>query len=211
MSDPIAYSASSDPDTMYMDQAMKQPDRKQFIKAMVDEVAAHTNNGYCKLLLKSEVPTGIKILPSVWAMKQKRQIATREIYKWKARLNLHGGKQENGVNYWETYAATLAWPPICFMLTMALIKSWHTGQIDFTLAYPQADVECDLYMELLKGFEVTQSSNQCCLQILKNIYGQKHAGRTWALHLKRDLLSIGFVQSVADNCTFFRGTTIFMV
>ena len=28
MLDPIAYSASSDPDTMYMDQAMKQPDRK---------------------------------------------------------------------------------------------------------------------------------------------------------------------------------------
>ena len=46
MSDPIVYSASSDPDTMYMDQAMKQLDRKQFIKAMIDEVAAHTNNGH---------------------------------------------------------------------------------------------------------------------------------------------------------------------
>ena len=211
MSDPIAYSASSDPDTMYMDQAMKQPDRKQFIKAMVDEVAAHTNNGHWKLLLKSDVPTGIKILPSVWAMKRKRRIATQQVYKWKARLNIHGGKQEYGVNYWETYAATLAWPPICFMLTLSIIKSWHTWQIDFTLAYPQADVECDLYMELPKGFEVKANSNHHCLQIIKNIYGQKQAGRTWALHLKRGLLSIGFVQSLADDCIFYKGTTIFMV
>ena len=208
MSDPIAYSASSDPDTMYMDQAMKQPDRKQFIKAMVDEVTAHTNNGHWKLILKSEVPHGTKVLPSVWAMKRKRRIATREVYKWKARLNLHGGKQEYGVNYWETYAATLAWPPIRFMLTLSIIKSWHTRQIDFTLAYPQADVECDLYMDLPKGFEVSRDNDQYCLQIIKNIYGQKQAGRTWALHLKKGLLSIGFTQSSADDCIFFRGSTI---
>ena len=185
MSDPIAYSASSDPDTMYMDQAMKQLDRKQFITAMVDEVAAHTNNGHWKLLLKSEVPTGIKILPLVWAMKQKCWIAAQQVYKWKAQLNIHSGKQEYGVHYyWETYAATLAWPTICFMLMLSIIKSWHTWQIDFTLAYSQADVECDLYMELPKGFKVSQGSNQYCLEIIKNIYGQKQTGRTWALHLK---------------------------
>lgn len=78
-------------------------------------------------------------------MKRKRRIATREVYKWKARLNLHGEKQEYGVkNYWEPYAATLLlWPPIRFMLTLALLKGWSSCQIDFTLAYPQADAECD--------------------------------------------------------------------
>ena len=53
MSDPITYSASSDPDVMYVDQAMKQPDRKQFIKAMAEEVEAHTNNHHWQLIQKS--------------------------------------------------------------------------------------------------------------------------------------------------------------
>ena len=207
----MAYSASTDPDTMYMEQAMLQPDRKQFLKAMADEVNAHTQNGHWKLILRSEVPPGVKVLPSVWAMKRKRRIATREVYKWKARLNLHGGKQEYGVNYWETYAATLAWPPIRFLMTLAIIKSWHTWQIDFTLAYPQADVECDLYMEIPRGFQVGNGNNKHCLQIIKNIYGQKQAGRTWAIYLKRGLLSIGFIQSLADECIFFKGGIIFMV
>ena len=123
---PIAYAASSDPNTMYLDQAMKQPDRKQFIQVMAEEVAAHTNNQHWRLILKLQVPCGTSILPSVWAMRHKRRITTREIYKWKARLNIHGGKQEYGVNYWETYAATLAWPPIQFLLTLTIIKSWHT-------------------------------------------------------------------------------------
>ena len=72
MSDPIAYAASSDPDTMYLNQAMKQPDKRQFILAMVEEMEAHTSNNHWKLILKSQVPPGTKILPSVWAMKRKR-------------------------------------------------------------------------------------------------------------------------------------------
>ena len=120
-------------------------------------------------------------------------------------------EQEYGVNYWETYSATLAWSPKQLLLTLTIIKLWHTQQLDFTLAYLQTDVECDLYMDIPRGFDVGDSSNKYCLQILKNIYGQKQAGRTWALHFKKGLMSVGFEQSVVDDCIFFRGTTIFMV
>jgi hypothetical protein len=82
----------------------------------------------------------------------------------------------------------------------------------FTLAYPQADVECDLYMELPKGFMIEGDTNkEYCWQIIKNIYGQKQAGRTWALHLKAGLKQIGFEQSAIDNCIFYKQSTIFMV
>ena len=162
MSNPIAYAASADKDTMYMHQAMRQPDKKQFIQAMVEEVTAHTKNGHWKIIPRSQVPEGTKVLPSVWSMKRKRRILTREVYKWKARLNLHGGKQELGINYWETYAATLSWPPIRFMLTVALMKGWCTRKINFTLAYPQADIECDIYMEIPLGFSFNGSRKPTC-------------------------------------------------
>ena len=133
-----------------------------------------------------------------------------EVYKWKARLNIHGGKQEHGVNYWETYAATLSWPPICFLLTMLIINKWRTRQIDFTLAYPQADIECDLYMDIPRGFDVEGGRANYCLKLIKNIYGQKQAGRTWSQHLKRGLIKIGFVQSAVDECIFYRNNTLFL-
>ena len=37
-------------------------------------------------------------------MKRKRNIQTQEIYKWKAHLNIHGGQQELGEDYFETYS-----------------------------------------------------------------------------------------------------------
>ena len=157
------------------------------------------------------MPEGVKVLPSMWAMKGKRRISTGEVYKWKARLNLHGGKQEHGINYWETYSATLAWPTIRFMLTQSIIMGWKTRQIDFTLAYPQADAECQLYMDIPKGFKVLEGNENYCLKILKNIYGQRQAGQVWSLHLKKGLLKCGCKQSTVDDCVFFKPSVIFMV
>ena len=44
------------------------------------------------------------------------RISPGEVYKWKARLNVHGGKQEHGVNYWETYAPVIGWTTIRLFL-----------------------------------------------------------------------------------------------
>jgi DNA-nicking Smr family endonuclease len=137
MSQQLAFAANkSDPDTMYMHQAMRQPDKEQFKKAMQEEINAHTENKHREIIPQDQVPEGVKVLPSVWTMKQKRRISNGEVYKWKARLNLHGGKQEYSINYWETYAATLAWTTIQCLLTYSIIIGLQTRQIDFTLAYP---------------------------------------------------------------------------
>jgi hypothetical protein len=153
MENPIAFAASTNPDVMYLDQAMKEPDKAKFEEAMLLEVKAHTDNGNWIIVKKSQVPIGTKILPAVWAMRRKRKIATGEAYKYKARLNVHGGKQEYGVNFWETYAPVIAWATIRLYLILAILNRKVTRQIDFVLAFPQADIECDLYMEIPRGFQ----------------------------------------------------------
>jgi hypothetical protein len=150
----LAYAASADPDTMYFHEAMREPDSAEFVKATGEEVQSHTENEVWELVPRSSVPPGTKILPAVWAMKHKRRIATREVYKWKARLNIDGSKQEEGVNYWETFSPVASWAAIRMVLITTLIHGWFTKQIDFVLAYTQADVECQLYMAIPKGFEV---------------------------------------------------------
>ena len=41
-----------------------------------------------------------------------------------------------------------------------------------------------------------------CLRLLKNLYGLKQAPRNWHLHCVKFIKSLGFVQSVLDNCHF---------
>ena len=206
----FAFAASKDPDTMYYHEAMKEPDKKEFLKAMEKEVQSHTDNGVWELVRKEDVPNNQKILPAVWAMKRKRRIATREVYKWKARLNIDGSKQEEGINYWETFSPVASWSTIRLMLVLILIKGWETRQIDFVLAYTQADVECEMYMAIPKGFEV-DGDGEYALKLVKNLFGQKQAGRVWNIHLVDKLKGIGFRQSEIDECLFYKGACIFVL
>jgi hypothetical protein len=107
--DPMSLLAKNDKDTMYFDQAMNQHDIPQFIKAAIDEVATHQDNGHWEVVPISNVPENITVLDAVWSMKRKLRLLTDEIYKWKVRLNIHGGQQELGINYWETYAPVVTW------------------------------------------------------------------------------------------------------
>jgi hypothetical protein len=76
---------TSDPDTMYHHQAMKQPDAEEFWKAMKKEWNDQLQNGNFTLIHRSRVLEGATILPAVWQMKRKRDIKTRRIKKYKAR------------------------------------------------------------------------------------------------------------------------------
>eukprot|EP00957_Ditylum_brightwellii_P156179 11887705-Ditylum_brightwellii.AAC.1 len=63
---------------MYFHQAIKQPDAPQFVEAIIKEINGHIERGHWQLIPIADVPKGTKILDAVWAMKQKRDIKTRQ-------------------------------------------------------------------------------------------------------------------------------------
>jgi hypothetical protein len=177
-SNPITFSATSDPDTMYWHQVMQEPDKAEFLKAAVSEVKSHVDNHDFTLMRRDELPKSTRVLAAVWSVKRKRRILTRAIYKWKARLNCHGGKEEHRINFWETYSPVVNWYSIQLFLIISIMKGWETRQIDFVLVFPQADIEYDIYMEVPSvGFDLKQKKKDLCLKLWKNINGTKQAGR----------------------------------
>ena len=212
MSDPIALAATNNPDVLYLHEAMRAHDRDKFIEAMQKEIRDHEKRGHWEYVPIEDVPPGTKILPAVWSMKRKRRIATQEVYKWKARLNVHGGKQEKFVHFWETFSPVVAWFSIRLFLTLSLIRGWHARQIDFVLAYPQAEIETELYMQVPQGSSYKGSRKTHALRLKKNLFGQKQAGRVWNKHLKKGLTKgLGFVPSKIDECVFYRGSTVLFI
>jgi hypothetical protein len=74
-------------------------------------------------------------------MKRKRKPSTGKISKYKARMNVDGRK---GLHYEETYKPVVQWASIRFFISLAILSNWPTRQLDFVLAYTQADIERDL-------------------------------------------------------------------
>jgi hypothetical protein len=58
---PLAYAASADPDVMYLHEALIQPDKTQFLKAMMEEVEGQTRNKNLVLIKRSKLPKWARI------------------------------------------------------------------------------------------------------------------------------------------------------
>jgi hypothetical protein len=149
---------------------------------MIKEANDYTTRLHWALWEKRNVHAGHKILSAIWAFKSERRIDTRAVYKHKARINVHGGQQTYGVNYWETFSPVVNWFSVRLTLILSLIYQWKTRQIDFVLAFPQADVECELYMELPRSLKaatetltVSNSSRTCTVRSKLVVYGMS----TW--------------------------------
>ena len=105
---------------------MKVPARNDSKQEIYKEFNDHTVRKQWKILHIDLVPEGEKVMDSVWTMKRKRNIVTSDMYKWKARLNLHGGQQEYAVNLYETFSRVVSWTDVRLLIIHSIIYKWHT-------------------------------------------------------------------------------------
>ena len=65
--------------------------------------------------------------------------------------------------------------------------------IDFMMAYTQADMKTDIFMQLPAGTTIKEvDPNKHLLKLQKNLYGLKDSQVTWHEHIKASLLSREF-------------------
>ena len=68
------------------------------------------------------------------------------------------------------------------------------------MAYPQAPIKMDIYMELPQGIQTKhKNSKDHVLKMEKNMYGQKQAGRIWNSFLMNKLMSIVRIHNVTNR------------
>jgi hypothetical protein len=105
------------------------------MEAVIKEVNGHIDNDHWKLIPCTQVPEGMEVIPSVWAMQHKQDLTTGRVTKHKARLNLHGRKQEFGTNYYKTYAPVVTWFAIQLLIVFGILFNWALCQVK-TLSWP---------------------------------------------------------------------------
>jgi hypothetical protein len=76
MRNPMAFHAQMMGDILYLQQALKQPDAKKFVQAVVKEVNGHVDCKNWTLKKRSKAPKDIQVVPSVWSMQCKRDLTT---------------------------------------------------------------------------------------------------------------------------------------
>ena len=81
------------------------------------------------------------------------------------------------------------------LLPLCNIHGLHSKSIDFVLAFPQADLDVDIWMELPMGIVVGSHESESrgyVLKLKKSLYGLKQASLNWFEKLKQGLTGRGF-------------------
>ena len=106
----------------------------------------------------------------------------------------------------------VTWQTVCLFLILSLLLGWQSCQLDFVMGYPQAPAEMPLYMRLPQGYQRRGMSRKThALKLIRNVYGQKQAGRVWNKFMDKGMRDIGFTPSAFDPCLYYRGSILFLI
>lgn len=163
----------------------------------VDEINALLKNNTWTLVpaSPSQNPVGCK-----WIFRVKRH-PDGSIERHKARLVAKGFHQQQGIDYDETFSHVIKPATIRTVLCIAVSRGWSLRQLDVKNAFLHGFLNEDIYMIQPPGFiDPTKPTHVCKLN--KSLYGLKQAPRAWFHRMTSFLLSVGFIQSVADSSLF---------
>jgi hypothetical protein len=94
-----------------------------------------------------------KTIQAIWSFKRKR-FPDGSLNKHKAPLCAHSGMQQWGVSYWKMYSPMVNMLTVHLLLGLCNIHGWESKSIDFVLAFPQANLDKDIWMELPMGIVI---------------------------------------------------------
>jgi hypothetical protein len=115
--------------------------------------------------------------------------------------------QQWGTNYWETYSLVVNMVTVRLILLLNRIyNKLESKAIDFVLAFPQAELDVDIWMYLPIGFQVdTENESKCyILKLNKSLCGLKQASLNCFKKLKQGLIDRGFHPSAINPCFYFK-------
>ena len=104
---------------------LKQEYAADFIYAMIKAADDHDKRNHLKVVHHLEKLPGVKSILAIWCFRRKR-FPYGSINKHKARLCSHGGVQQYGFNFWETYCQTVNWNSVRFLIIVAQILKLDT-------------------------------------------------------------------------------------
>jgi hypothetical protein len=148
----------------------------------------------------SALPPGRILIKGRWVYKLKRN-PDHSIKEYKSRWVAKGFMQEEGIDYFETYAATLRSSTFRTVFALVAHYNWLLYQADVTGAFFHSLLQQDVYIEAPHGFY----SEQIC-KLRKSLYGLKQAPYLWYQALSTALEALGYLCLHADHCTFTNKT-----
>ncbi|KAI3770328.1 hypothetical protein L6452_01456 [Arctium lappa] len=148
-------------------------------------------------------PKGKTIIGTKWVFKIKKD-EDGTVIRNKARLVSKGYRQEEGIDYDETYAPVARLEAIRMFLAYAAHKNFTVFQMDVKTAFLNGILKEEVYVSQPEVFVNQEKPNHVYI-LDKALYGLKQAPRAWYDVLSTFLVKYGFSKGTAVDVRTYRG------
>jgi hypothetical protein len=185
------------------EEAMKHPGWRA---SMTDKIESILKNELYTLV---DPPPGVEPIDLKWVFKVEDGIAKAHPHL-KSRLVVNRGfLQEEGKDFWETFAPTVKWTTIRVVSALATSLGWSIYHLDVKTLFLHGVISEDIFVFqppgfLLPGFEHLVG------KLNKALYGLRQAPRAWYICIDSRLKKLGLVCSDLDHNLYIlkKGTIV---
>ncbi|GJV53620.1 retrovirus-related pol polyprotein from transposon TNT 1-94 [Tanacetum coccineum] len=126
-----------------------------------------------------------------------------DVLKNKARLVAKGYRQEEGIDFEESFAPVARIEAIRIFIANAATKNMIIYQMDVKTAFLNGDLQEEVFVSQPEGFE-DQENPTHVYRLKKALYGLKQAPRAWYDTLSKFLMANNFFKGAVDPTLFTR-------
>ncbi|GJR27963.1 retrovirus-related pol polyprotein from transposon TNT 1-94 [Tanacetum coccineum] len=170
-----------------------------WIESMQDEL-----NQFERLQVWELVPRpgGKNVIALKWLWKNKCD-AKNIMVRNKSRLVAKGYKQEEGIDFEESFAHVARLEAVRMFIAFAAHRNITIFQMDVKTAFLNGPLKEEVYVSQLEGFIDPEFPNHV-YRLKKALYGLKQAPRAWYDKLSSFLIAHGFNKGIIDPTLFTR-------
>nr|GEV54445.1 hypothetical protein [Tanacetum cinerariifolium] len=170
-----------------------------WIESMQEELLQFKRLDVWVLIL---APDNITPLTLKWIFKNKND-EENTVIRNKSRLVVRGYRQEEGIDFEESFASVARMEAIRIFLAYATHKSFTVFQMDVKTAFLHGTLKEDVYVCQPEGF-IDADHPSHVFKLKKALYGLKQAPRAWYDELSLFLLQNHFFKCTIDPTLFIR-------
>ncbi|KAK8965315.1 hypothetical protein KSP40_PGU017846 [Platanthera guangdongensis] len=156
----------------------------------------------CKVWELVPKPKDYDIIGTKWIFRNKLD-ENGIIIKNKARLVAKGYRQEEGIDFDQTFAPVARLEAIRMFLVYATYQGFKVYQMDVKSAFLNGNLKEEVYVEQPSGF-VDSLKSDYVYRLRKALYGLKQAPRAWYETLSSFLIENKFSRGKIDKTLFLR-------
>ncbi|MBW0555708.1 hypothetical protein O181_095423 [Austropuccinia psidii MF-1] len=180
-------------------EAMASSKDNEWLVAVQNEFSSLERHG---VLEEVDLQKGLRLLDTTWVFREKTD-SLGNIIEQKSCLCVQGFLQVENLDFHETFAPTGRLSTLRFLLGYCANHNFDLHQMDVKTAFLHGDLDKDLVIRLLEGYD-NPHSKSICLKLKKSLYGLKQSPRNWYLKIRKFFVEAGFRPSAANPCFFIR-------